>query len=384
MSKVIVVEPQCTGFEHVEFNAALLATIQYGLAFPPLELWSERVHAEMVGHRLAQHVGSVVSCRELGVAWSSVGWFRLQQEIAFCKKLLDRARSTGTRLVVFASASGLSLIALKHCLRDMSDRITVLAFVHSALGELARSPRRPWNRPLSIKTALRLTCPPQLKLIALSAAGAAATRESCPGVSIYSLDHPYLFRPKTLPGSRSGKDHRRIRIGVPGAVRTRLGDLASLISTVRKRTGNVDFEIVGHVPANIAGRRELIRLLPDVPDTPIGYDTYRSRLSALDYVLLLPDRVQHRFAASCTLLDAFDHCKPGLFLTSPLLDEYRSTVGEFGIFHSGTDQIASAILEIAARFPAEQYREQEEAMRAGRLRFNPSRVAPALKRILET
>jgi hypothetical protein len=299
-----------------------------------------------------------------------------------CRRAVARARSAGAKCVVFSSVSAPGLIALKKCLNRTSPEMSVLAFAHSILADAVKRPRRIWNYPLSIQAALRMATPAPLKLIALSASGASAANRICPGADIDSLDHPYLFTPRSQISVAPSGRRRTVRVGILGAVRTGLREICALIAAVRQRTGDVDFEVVGHVAPHVDGRADLLRLLPDTPESLLDYATYSSRLSALDYVLVVPDQAQHRFAASCTILDAFDHGKPGIFLNSPLLEEYRSKIGDFGIFCDDARRIADAVVAVAQQFPEVQYRAQVEAILAGRSLFAPSRVAAGLRRML--
>ena len=217
MAPVIMVEPQCTGFAHVQFNAALLATLQHERGDRSIEFWAEPEHAALVTGCLATHSGFPVTCRDLGVKGGAASrWARFAQEHRFYKTLLARAAHRGAKLVVFSSVGSSSLIALKLCLQSAPAGLTVLAVAHSVLAELLRNPKRFWNYPLSIKVALRLVCPSQLKLIALSAVGASSTKEVCPCATMHALDHPYLFTPRTAPVDLCSGEGRSIRIGVLG------------------------------------------------------------------------------------------------------------------------------------------------------------------------
>ena len=379
---VLAIEPQCRGFEHVRFNAGLLATVAKACDSAPIEFWGDPAHARMVVRELEQHSQPPISTRALGVRWSPVLWHRFRQETAFCQRVLASAARMGARLIVFTSVTAPGLIALKRSLERVGAEIPVWAVAHSVLAEAAKNPRRFWNYPLSIRRAMRLPTPDRLKLIALSEAAAGAAQALSNGATVYALDHPYLFRPLSRPRGPSDLARRPIRIGVPGAVRSRIREICGLIRQVRAGTDRVDFQVAGHVARDAAGRQDLLGLLPATPEAPVDYAAYDRRLASVDYVLMLPDETQHRFAASCTVLEAFDHGKPGLGSPSPLLDEYRSKIGEFGIFPGSADRLAEAILGMAQQFPAEQYRAQTEVILAGRSRFAPAQVALEMKRIL--
>src|SRR5450756_2378247 len=118
---IIICEPQCVGFEHVEVNTALIAAMR--CAFPQEEILflAEKEHLERVSGMLKdQHVK--IQSREIGIPPRFLSNFRrLPRELLLCKSVFKIARNNGANKVLFISITSSTLIAIKVLLRFFTE-----------------------------------------------------------------------------------------------------------------------------------------------------------------------------------------------------------------------------------------------------------------------
>src|SRR5262249_18984420 len=101
---VILCEPQCWGFEHSTFNAALLQTAF--IAYPDAELvfMGEAEHLAAAREVLAR-AGCPAHER---IRWQEIripprtltGWRRLRSEVAWCRQVLKAVRSVQVKVLL--------------------------------------------------------------------------------------------------------------------------------------------------------------------------------------------------------------------------------------------------------------------------------------------
>ena len=258
----------------------------------------------------------------------------------------------------------------------------IVAFPHSVLTGLARPGKRIWNWPVGIRTALALPSSPSLRLVALSQTIYQAITEEVNPAPWRRLDHPYLFdrHLDTNPNRSNG----RLRIGLFGSLRTPLSNYCRLLAAVAMAGAQAEFVMVGHIRASARQHQALSPYLKGASTVPISYSRLEELASGVDYVLQIPDPIQHRYAVSSSLLDAFNHGKPGFFLLSPLLEEYRARFGDFGYFCQSLDALAEIIAEASRKLLGTAHSSQRLAIARARPHFEPRALAGQLRAVVET
>ncbi len=378
--RILVVEPQCRGFEHVPFNAALLDTV--GRAFSGARIWfhGENQHIEGVGATLGWHgrareeivlVATEVPPRDL------VGWRRLWPEFQCLSRWRHVIRDVGADLVIFSSITDTGLIALKCALWARLTHTPVLAVVHGALETvLTEPPSQVWNRATSMTSALSLPNPRQLRYMALgdSIVLALLGWRKAIAKQFLAIDHPYLFPPAAFSQARA---HGPCRFGFFG-VSSKPGfvDFAQLARSVSGDQPEAEFLLVGHIKQPVG-----VHSLPGIaaPATePLTANEYARLASRLTFAIGLAGPESYRLSASASFLDSLAYATPGIFVRNPYVECYFERMGDIGYLCRSGEEVETVVRGILERFPTERYERQRQRILEKRDLFAPTNVAPHL------
>ena len=381
MRRILVVEPQCKGFEHVRFNSGFLATLHNAYPSALIEFWAESNHLHNVSEQLLNTAlaRDVLKLKPIELNYPTTPWRRIRWEASLCEAVLHHASATHTSLTAFSSVSSTGLIALKRGMAKHND-VNVVAVPHGVLSGLERFSKRVWNWPLSIRAAVGLSTPRHLRLVALSRSIYGAVGERFDIRPWFHLPHPYIFDSASrCRDAVTGP----VRVGILGALRWRIEDYHRVVRNVMRRTSNVQFTLVGHVARLPRQCSDFATYVSGTDSNPVSYGQYETRARRLDYILSITDPVQYRYTASASLLDAFNYCKPGLFLRNPLVDEYSAAMGDIGYLADSVDELEEQLNSIAHAIPIDRYRRQQAAIAGSRKMFDPVFLAPTLKAALQ-
>jgi hypothetical protein len=391
---IILCEPQCHSFEHAAFNAALLATAC--IAFPDDEIifLGEPNHLLEVEGVLK---AAQVSCAR--VAWHPVeipptypaGVRRLPEERKLIQSVFAVARSTQAQSVLFSSATEVTILALKQMLRKLQP-CNVQVVLHGVLGTLLeqrwRNPRR-WG--FSLRQALYLPHPPQLKYIVLSESIHAHAIRIEPRLKnrLYAIDMPHLWDIPTremadLAALNSNTCvSRPVNFGYFGKTIKGFPRFYEIASEIKAKQLPAQFSLVGFLNGYDLQCPYEESVVGGLSRMPLSQMEYSRRAMEVDYAVWLADPAHYSLTASATFLDALNYLKPIIYLANPYIDAYAEKFGDIGYRCQTLTEMKATIEEIARSFPANQYYKQRAAILKGRTRFEPSIIAPALKSIMQ-
>ena len=383
MKNIIVCEPWCRGFEHAGFNAALLQTIT--LAFPKANILflSEPGHGEMVRRRLQDVAPARISFDPFPVPSRSVPVVRqFLTEIVICRRVLALARRRGAGAVVFSSLRGGSLLAAKMLMFVFGMRVVAMGVLHGELSMiLGRQQRRPWNRALGLKSALRWQAPRALRLMVL---GESIKRE----VAQVLPSHRDIWRSMelvTLHVNDRPVNHRGLgqpmRFGFLGAASKGFGAFCQLAQSITQDCPNAQFEMVGFL-GNAELPENAKQYVTGLSETPLTSEEYGTRVESLTYCVGLDNPAHHRLAGSGTFVDGLLHAKPLIALRNPYLAYYFEIMGDIGYLCDSLDEVTACIKRILVEPPTERYARQVDNIVKGRAIFSPEAAAPKLRQVL--
>ena len=384
--RILLCEPQCRGFEHVPFNAALLRTTL--LAFPQsrVEFLAERDHLAGVRAQLEMAVDRAGLAR---VSWEEIevpptellNLRRLPHERRWCRRLAGLASRKDVAALLLCSATNTGLLALKLAVYRGGVSAPVVVVLHSILKTLAAPARRPWNRAIGLGAVLALPEPSNLRYIALGQPIYDELREHFPNLAgrFDVLDHPYLWaneRACQLP-------HDRVRFGFFGSGWKGFDQFGRLAKDVRSSAAGqrAEFELVGFVSDPELRKAYSEHVLGMGPE-PLPRDEYDRRAARVDYLVSLADPEPYRFTASGTFLDSLSFVKPGIYVRNPFVEYYVRRMGDVGYLCDGPARVLQKIREILTVFPADHYSAQCRNILRGRKIFEPDSLAAGLRRIL--
>jgi hypothetical protein len=381
VQRVVLIEPYCWGFEHVPFNAALVAAALH--AFP-------RAHVEF--HAESQHLDAVRAAlhgqpRELCVRarWrrvatphrNTVGPARLPAEYRFLSTVLHHAAEKSADVVIITCISDTGLWALKRILWSRPAPFPVLAVPHSVLAALGRPrTRRPLQRALDLHAALLLPHPPRLGLVALGESILRCLHDVTPDAApaFVTVDHPYLFPP--LPETPTPGSPHPIRFGFLGV--TNKG-FESFVSLARSLAGDprAEFHLAGF--ANCGLPKDADRWVHGIGHAPLSSPEYHRRVRALDYAVVSGRPETYRFVASGSFLDAVAWGKPVIHLQNPWILHHAGRMGDIGHACPSTDDMRALVNSLVNHFDREHHRRQVTNLLHGRALFDPAVVANQLQ-----
>lgn len=372
---ILVCEPLCEGYEHVEFNAALLSAVRKGLG-EPVTFLAEAGHLGLVSKRAAEMGLEGASFRALGPSKRTLGLGGALSQMRRHREALELARHRDARAVVFCSTGASGLLALKLLCAHAEPPCVVVP--HGILDSLGPNGGDPW-----FPSALRMRNPAGLRYLFLSPTIESEVLSRVPSLSgaTAAIDHPYLFAdppahdPQTPP----------VRLGSLGVARGGRG-LDALVEVARAalslRTGKVSFVHVGPVQDP-----DLAEKARDVVSFPLRGWTpraeYEREVARLDYALFLAPPDAFRFSVSGAFMDAVSMLKPVVALRNPFFEHCFERMGDIGYLCDTVWQVQELIGQLAHRFPRSHYRAQQEELRKGRSVFGPEAVGEAVRGAFE-
>ncbi|MBI5544262.1 MAG: hypothetical protein HY901_10260 [Deltaproteobacteria bacterium] len=368
---IVVCEPACEGYENVEFNAALLASVRQAFGEPLLFL-AEPAHIGLVAQRVAAAGLGGVAFRPLAIRARSTGIASLLAEVRRVREVLGLARARDARAVLFSSTGAAGLFALK--LLAGSPNPPCLVVPHGILETLGSPSGDRW-----FPRVLRMRNPVGLRYLVLSSSIEREVLREVPSLAgaTSAAQHPYLF----AEPAHCVPEAPPIRFGSLGTAARGRG-LAALVElardTLRTRPGKAAFVHIGPV-------RELA-LVEEARDAVVfpsrGYlprEEYEREIANIDYALFLNPSDSCRFTVSGAFLDAVSLLKPVIALRSSYFEHCFEQLGDIGYLCDTPEQVHELARQLCSRFPKAHYQAQREAMRAGREIFAPTAVGASLR-----
>lgn len=361
--KITLLEPQCTGLQHVPFNAALLRTVFLAMPGARLAFLGEEAHVASVRRALGD------SSRVQDISWQtafggivrgeSIGGIPRLWSAAF--RLCQYCRREKTDVLVLCSASPALLAAIA----AMRPRPTaVLVVLHACLAQLRFHPVPQCLRnPLSIHAVARIPMPSGVRVLVLGqpildnlrAMGLASSRWE-------SIDHPCLGmrdEPIALPPPP-------VRFGYLAGFERGDSRTREMLERVKGATG---------CGINWIGRES-------ASSEALQAEEYQRRLRESHYAVWLGDASSARLRASATFLDAMGMGRPLIYLKNDFIDYYNSHRGPFGFPVSSAVELESQLVQLARAPLDDHYKRLAQAALAVSRTFSPETIAPVLRPII--
>jgi hypothetical protein len=404
---IIVVEPQCWGFEHSSYNAALLHTVCRAYPAHVVAFCGETTHLNYVKEEIDRGgISDRIDLRSVNIPRrETANWGRLAPEFALCGRVFREADRQGVAAVVFSSTTNTGLLAIKTMMRIKRFRAPTVAVVHGCLSTiLDPMPRRPWNWIVALKHVLALPHPENLRLIALGDSVLANIRKvqskrqhqwscldlACLWPSDGNASEGHVGSRVDENGNtpfRAGTGQpvaRPLRFGFLGAGMKGFQTFCRVADDVAPSPEEAEFVMVGFYHPDASGNQPKSLYVPVVPERPLTRAAFESAVRQLAYVVWTthPDRL--RLAPSATFVDALAFLKPGIYLRNDYLEHHFRRMGDIGYLCDSREEIVETIRAIISDFPTARYRHQVDNIRRGRAIFEPQSLAPRLRAILES
>lgn len=380
--RLLLLEPQCRGWEHVPFNLALLRTAQLASRSRQLCFAAEAAHLSAVKKAWADKAfdGVEPQWREIAVPPRQLyGWGRLLAERTAMSGWIEQVQDLRPDAVILTSLTPNLMLLLKTLYRRGLPGVRrVIAIPHQNL-EGVRYPYR-WDRfwrlPLHMRTALCEFQPDWLRVMVLGQSLLQASREVLGEQRVKDwavLDHPYLFEDQP---EREHNTSAPLTFGYFGCNMDGLRHFATLSEAVRPGNDRVRFLLAGFAGPDLA--KPL--WVEGWGNRPLDDEEYRRRGRQFDYAVWTTSPDLYKFTASAAFLDALLYGKPLIYVGNRFIDYYVGQAGEIGYRVERVEDMKDVISRLASGHVAGGTFAAN--MAALKIRFSPESQARALERIL--
>ncbi len=391
MTTLVLAEPQCWGFEHARFNAALARTVNLAYPGARLILLAEPGHldqARSISDRIDPPAQAAVEWRRLSIPRRRAKTLeRLAQGLLTISTVLRTVRDEDASLLLLMAATETDLLLLKLLLRVFRLTCPALAVFHGMLASLSpQAPARRWASLRGLRLVFRLPHPTQLGYIALGSSIVQALTEVNPSVARYTaaMDIPFLWEKHDMPAAGGIQQHP-LRFGFFGASGGRgkgFDAFATLARDVQATGLPVEFSVVGHLSTSGQYRR-YASTFPGASATPHTAMEYGRLASGVTYAVSAGDPEVYHFVASTSFLDALSFVKPGIYLRNSYLEDCFHRMGDIGYLCNTIAEMKELMITLLKNFPTDRYLRQCETILRARRIFDPATVQAEFHQIAE-
>jgi len=378
---IVIVEPQCIGFEHAKVNAGLIYTIMLAYQNEELHFFGEKSHVHAIQDILAdEHVDytSIIKWYYINVPHSKYrGWKRIIHELVWLREIRLAVNLRNVQLAYFCSITNTALLILK---LFISIKIDIVTIIHGELSTLGDKPaRRPWNWIISLSTVLKMPHPPNIKYLLL-------------GESIYKSVVTYYpkfrnhfefinipwFMEKSNLQFNFGKLNK-ISFGYFGTAYRGFETFNQLASDVSPKYSKAEFTLVGH-SSNISKFNNTQNII-GLSGTPLLEHEFSDRGKGITYAVGTGSYEYYSWGVNTILLHSMSFIKPGVYLCNPYIAYYFNLFGDIGYLCDDYEHLKKTILSIINDFPTTRYLNQCSSIKKARKLFDPSIISGEIKKL---
>ncbi|HTY90743.1 MAG TPA: hypothetical protein VMC84_06145 [Methanocella sp.] len=364
---LIICEPQCIGFEHVELNSALITLHRNAFPKERILFFAEKSHLEHVRAKVDGDGGSTVEFYAIGVPVSRrYESLRLPRDLATCCKIFHIARKNGCDKVLFCSITGSTLFSIKTLMKFYSE-LKCVVIPHVILETiLDKPPGNPIEMPFWFRRVLGEGNNDNIFYLVLGESIRERLCREIPKLAghVGAMDHPYHFVNTERSIRKLSIDDSTISFGFFGIGLRKKGiDLfVRMAGELREMKAMMrpNFVVIGKILDKETRSRPLDHLEVPSPVQPLSRDQYDYYANKVDYSLFLYRANTHRLNPCGTMYDAFSYLKPMIAIGNPYLEYYFRTYGDIGYLCEDYEDVKATILKILNEKPDARYLEQQK------------------------
>lgn len=363
---IIICEPQCIGFEHAEFNAALINIVQYAYPHKKILFLSESEHLNYVKNIL--ETDKKIEFREIKIPPRQFNLKRFPSEFKIVKNVFNLSTNIKADKILFSSITIPTLISIKILIRRFKG-IKTIVIPHNLLEEInSKIPLIPVETIFWPKFWISFFNTPNLVYLILGPSIKESLIQKIPHLKKYliTIDHPCYFKNRKI---QKYKKNDILKFGFLGVGKKSKGiDLfLKLAHEVQKENEKSKFIVIGHI---IEGSYQKNSACIPSPKLPLKQEEYNEYIQEIDYAIFLYKEDSYRLTASGALFDAFSHLKPVIALKNPYFEYYFDKMGDIGYLCDSYDEIRDIIIKIINTDSNEHYIKQQQNIFNGRKEFN--------------
>ncbi|NPV51771.1 MAG: glycosyltransferase [Candidatus Methanofastidiosum sp.] len=364
---IIICEPQCVGFEHSEFNAALITVTKYAFPNEKIMFMAEKDHLSLVKETLDSNSVNVEYMEIKAPPRNLIAPILFPFELILIKKVFAITRNLNCDRIIFCSIRRPSLVSVKLMIRIYND-IKCVIVLHNIVEAVTKKPYELTEIPFWLRFWIKFRNISRLRYIALSPSIEIELIKRLPSLKNYviSIDFPYFFQSNTKKEFlKTNSKTDAIKFGFFGVANVRKGaenffKLAKEIKNEKTRY-TPEFILIGPVED-----KKLMNITENVfipsPDKPLSGRDFEKYAEDLDYALIFHKPEQHQLTATASFFDAISYLKPVIAVKNPFVEYYFNEMGNIGYLCDDYSQIKNLILKILNEDQTENYNNQRKKM----------------------
>ncbi|BDZ69002.1 hypothetical protein [Methanobacterium ferruginis] len=277
---IIICEPQCIGFEHSPFNAALVTLVKYTFPDEKIIFLAETEHIQFVKDVIPSNLENIefktikVPPRHL------FDQIRFPLEFRLFKKVFDFAKEKKSEKIIFSSIRRPGIVLVKLFIRKYRNTDCIIV-LHSIIEYINNAPYKLIEIPFWLRFCLSFANIIRLKYLILGPTIEKEFLKKLPALKKYTItiDHPYFFKPE----QKIEPNTKMIRFGFFGVGSHRKGidlffQLADEIKA-RQTTYKAEFIMIGPlVDKQIYKSDSVLIPSPKNPLTSEDFESYAKKL----------------------------------------------------------------------------------------------------------
>ena len=364
---ISVVEPVCTGLEHVPINTSMLQVIAAAFPGTPLTVSGDPSHLAELSASAGGPALGTVAWRGARVPPRRADFrARLAIELPLVARAANAGDGAAPTVVVLLNGMPSTIVAVKLLHATGRLKVPVQFVLHGGASDLSgwRS-RNPLRRLTDLHSAIAAPPRRRIQYIVLEDVIMDRIARDHPGLArdFVGLPHPLL--PSEIHRPAPLREMKPLRIGFLGlATRQKGFDVFLRLAErlVRRHPGRVEFHAVGSRPVGEAA--VVAPFLASLPSAEkLSRKEFLERIRSLHYVCLPYQGSHYEFTASGVLLDAMANALPVIASRTPTVAKLFEASAP-GHCSDDFDDMERALDERIQGLTAERYAREVAAMAA--------------------
>lgn len=349
MDIMIVFEPQCIGFAHVEINAAYILLIRKAFPDEQIFFFGEKTHIELVRGELANSSAADVKYISISIPRSTQSYVRrLNTELINIRRIFLAAKLRKTNILLLSITSA-TLLGSK--IFGFGLGLNIYIVVHGILETIIKKPRGLlasflWFRPYFSRGNLS-----NLKYILNSKFVEMNVLALLPSLKAYirSIELPYIFDDYAVEDNVNPVG--TVVFSSAGVAAVSKGShlffrLAQDIFN-RNKLHNVKFMYIGHfVDEKMEAYINDCVYVPS-KDAPLIKSDYQENIMKSNFLVFFYPKDLYSFGVSGVFYDAIRFEKPIIAIKSNFFSYYFDTYGDLGWLCEDYDEVVKLVEELS-------------------------------------
>lgn len=360
---IIICEPQCIGFEHSEFNAALIKVITY-YTNEKILFMAEKEHIACVKATINLEQ---VTYKEIKLpSRNMVDPLRFPFEFIIFYNVFKQAEKMSSKNVIFCSIRRPGIVSVKLWIRKFT-HIRCIMVLHSILEAISNRALELQEIPIWFRFWISFANIGRLKYLVLGPPIKNKLLKEMPKLEkyTYAIDFPYFYQPRV---NYAPKNKNLIKFGFFGVGSVRKGvdvfyNIANEIMD-QKTMHEKEFILIGHIIDKkiIKSGLNLNSVKVPSPNKPLSRQEYSEYANEIDYAIILHNPNEYKLSAQGSFFDALSYLKPIIAIKNPFIEHYFNELGDIGYLCDDYTEIKNLILKILNENLTEEYRLKKETM----------------------